>query len=373
MSETKETDNKTAGGRKTISLNVKRTVEQGHIRQNFSHGRSKSVLVETKRKRSGAPGAAHEEPQQQKPAPHKPEPRAFQKPAPDQGGDKRPQKVLRQLSAGEVDARTRALLEARKREDVEKREREIEDVRLREEAQKRAIEDQMRRVEEEAARKVAEEAERQLAAEAAKVDEVAQAKEEVPAAHVTERRPEPPRRAGPDVRIVARPPSDERRPFARQGENGPRVPVKDGAREASRAPREGARTDGPRPGAGNTRPGPGGRPPSGGSRPAPAPVLETGVRPERARDGELALRARTPDSEEEDRRAKRGGLPGKAPERAAPVKKAVVDQRLGRQRLTLSNALDEQQRERSLASLKRQRERQKLQALGGARQERVKI
>ncbi len=66
------------------------------------------------------------------------------------------------------------------------------------------------------------------------------------------------------------------------------------------------------------------------------------------------------------------GVPGKAPERAAPVKKVTVD-RTGRQRLTLSNALDEQQRERSLASLKRQRERQKLQALGGARQERVKI
>ena len=155
MSETKETDHKTAGGRKTMSLNVKRTVEQGHIRQNFSHGRSKSVLVETKRKRSVSPGTAHEEPQQQKPAAKKPEPRAFQKPSPDQAaGDKRPQKVLRQLSAGEMDARARALLEARKREDIEKREREIEEARLREEAQKRAIEDQKRRAEEEAARKV---------------------------------------------------------------------------------------------------------------------------------------------------------------------------------------------------------------------------
>ena len=95
MSETKETDHKTAGGRKTMSLNVKRTVEQGHIRQNFSHGRSKSVLVETKRKRSVSPGTGQEEPQEQKPAPQKPEPRAFQKPAPDQAGDKRPQKVLR--------------------------------------------------------------------------------------------------------------------------------------------------------------------------------------------------------------------------------------------------------------------------------------
>ena len=91
------------------------------------------------------------------------------------------------------------------------------------------------------------------------------------------------------------------------------------------------------------------------------------------REGELALKSRPADAEEEDRRVKRGGLPGKAPERATPVKKTAVDQRLGRQRLTLSNALDEQQRERSLASLKRQRERQKLQALGGARQERVKI
>ena len=67
MSETKETDHKTAGGRKTMSLNVKRTVEQGHIRQNFSHGRSKSVLVETKRKRSVSPGTGHEEPQSRSP------------------------------------------------------------------------------------------------------------------------------------------------------------------------------------------------------------------------------------------------------------------------------------------------------------------
>ena len=66
MSETKETDNKSGIGRKTMSLNVKRTVEQGHIRQNFSHGRSKSVLVETKRKRVTAPGLTEEPQQQQK-------------------------------------------------------------------------------------------------------------------------------------------------------------------------------------------------------------------------------------------------------------------------------------------------------------------
>ena len=382
MSETKETDHKTAGGRKTMSLNVKRTVEQGHIRQNFSHGRSKSVLVETKRKRSVSPGTGQEEPQEQKPAPQKPEPRAFQKPAPDQ--DKRPQKVLRQLSAGEVDARARALLEARKREDVEKRERVVEEARLREEAQKQAVEDQKRRVEEEAVRKVEEEAERQRAAEAAKANEAEAAKapkQEEAAARVIERPAEPPRRAGPDsVRVIPRPQGDDRRPQGgafRSGENGQRGPARDGAREGTRPPgREGFRSDSPRPGGGATgtaRPPFGARPgPGAGSRPATATVLEV-TRPERVREGDVALRARPADAEEEDRRAKRGGLPGKAPERAAPVKKAAVDQRLGRQRLTLSNALDEQQRERSLASLKRQRERQKLQALGGARQERVKI
>ncbi len=50
MSETRDPEDKAAGaGRKPMSLNVKRTVEQGLVRQNFSHGRSKSVVVEKKR------------------------------------------------------------------------------------------------------------------------------------------------------------------------------------------------------------------------------------------------------------------------------------------------------------------------------------
>jgi translation initiation factor IF-2 len=211
MSEIKETDNKPAAGRKTMSLNVKRTVEQGHIRQNFSHGRSKSVLVETKRKRN-LPGSSLEEPVQ-KPEPaiqQKPEPRAFQKAQPEQ--DKRQQKVLRQLSAGEVDARAKALVEARKREDVERREREIEDARLLEENKIREIEDRKRQTEEEAERKAAEENERNKAAEEAKtkpqaaVQAVAAAPAERPAPAVA------PRKVGPDsFRALGRP-QDERRP-----------------------------------------------------------------------------------------------------------------------------------------------------------------
>ncbi len=379
MSETKETDHKTAGSRKTMSLNVKRTVEQGHIRQNFSHGRSKSVLVETKRKRAVTSSPLAEEPQQPKPAAPKPEHRAFQKP--ENSPDKRQQKVLRQLSAGEVDARARALIEARKREDVEKREREIEDARLRAEEKLRAAEEQKRKAEEEAAaRKAAEEAELQRAADAAKApkpEEQPVQQQPAPRAEERERPSHPPRRVGPDSRVAVRP-HDDRRPQGvspRAGENGQRVPPREGARDGTRAPgREGVRSDS-RPGgagaAGGRPPAGGPRPHAGGSRPAPAPVLEIGGRIERVRgEGDVAVRARPTDADEEDRRTKRGGVPVKAP--AAPAKKTAVD-RAGRTRLTLSNALDEQQRERSLASLKRQRERQKLQALGGARQERVKI
>ena len=46
MSETNETDDKTIRGSRKLTLNVRRTVESGHVRQSFSHGRSKSVLVE---------------------------------------------------------------------------------------------------------------------------------------------------------------------------------------------------------------------------------------------------------------------------------------------------------------------------------------
>ena len=63
MTETKETTEKTLRGaapRKPLSL--KRTVESGHVRQSFSHGRSKSVVVEKKKKRTiSAPGGAEAE------------------------------------------------------------------------------------------------------------------------------------------------------------------------------------------------------------------------------------------------------------------------------------------------------------------------
>ena len=62
MSETNETEGKGARGGSKMTLNVRRTVESGHVRQSFSHGRSKSVLVEKKKRRaigsSGRPPAS---------------------------------------------------------------------------------------------------------------------------------------------------------------------------------------------------------------------------------------------------------------------------------------------------------------------------
>ncbi|MHA1180440.1 MAG: translation initiation factor IF-2 associated domain-containing protein [Alphaproteobacteria bacterium] len=61
MSETKDTTDKTILERVRKPLSLQRTVESGHVRQNFSHGRSKSVVVEKRRTRKlGAPGGARD-------------------------------------------------------------------------------------------------------------------------------------------------------------------------------------------------------------------------------------------------------------------------------------------------------------------------
>src|SRR5215813_2156454 len=94
MTDSNDQTDKTirAGARKPLSL--QRTVESGHVRQNFSHGRSKSVVVEKRRTRKLAtPGGAAEaeappvevvvepvEPQKKPPA--RPEPAAASKSTP---------------------------------------------------------------------------------------------------------------------------------------------------------------------------------------------------------------------------------------------------------------------------------------------------
>ncbi|WP_141703370.1 translation initiation factor IF-2 associated domain-containing protein, partial [Methylobrevis pamukkalensis] len=64
MSDTKNTDDKTLGVNTKKTLTLRRTVEQGTVRQSFSHGRTKSVVVEKKKTRgvrdepAAAPAAA---------------------------------------------------------------------------------------------------------------------------------------------------------------------------------------------------------------------------------------------------------------------------------------------------------------------------
>src|SRR5262249_59773015 len=61
MSEIKETTDKTLRGDVRKPLSLKRTVESGHVRQSFSHGRSKSVVVEKKKTRKlVSPGETEE-------------------------------------------------------------------------------------------------------------------------------------------------------------------------------------------------------------------------------------------------------------------------------------------------------------------------
>src|SRR5690625_8009896 len=60
------TDEKTDSKKLTLNrpkkLELKKTVETGQVRQSFSHGRSKTVQVEVRRKRVYRPGEAPETP-----------------------------------------------------------------------------------------------------------------------------------------------------------------------------------------------------------------------------------------------------------------------------------------------------------------------
>jgi translation initiation factor IF-2 len=171
MSETNETEGKTARGGRKMTLNVRRTVESGHVRQSFSHGRSKSVLVEKKKRRAIGSGAAAPV---EEPTP-KAQPRVAEKSAPEPQAEetqgRRIGVVLPQLSEEEKDARMRALADSRQREAAERekaksaavlqvvteeqraKERQEADERKRKEDERHEAEAKARTVGEETARK----------------------------------------------------------------------------------------------------------------------------------------------------------------------------------------------------------------------------
>jgi translation initiation factor IF-2 len=152
-------------------LGIKRTVETGKVKQSFSHGRSNTVVVEVKKRRIlGRPGeapAAAPEPEAVAPAPAPPQPVA---PA--------PAPALKRSAADDITAR-KEMVARQMREAEEARMTALEDARRREEQAKvNATEDEKKRAEdrrkaeEEAARQAEEDAKRRIEEEARAADEV---------------------------------------------------------------------------------------------------------------------------------------------------------------------------------------------------------
>jgi translation initiation factor IF-2 len=318
MSEPKETTDKTVrtGVRKPLSL--KRTVESGHVQQKFSHGRSKSVVVEKKKKRTLAGPEVEESPAQ-----------AAQKELSTPSGQRgtaaartQPQVEAapassaapsRSLSEEERAARAKALAAAQVRT--------AEEERVRVERERKAFVKPEQREDRGAVQdspRIAPETD-----EASRPAHIGNGK------HGAEAVPE-----ASSVDAAAR--SATQPPAARTADDGapPRVALKP---VGMTRPMIVSRPD---------RPGP--RPPES----AKGPETETVKRTTRSSAAVIDL------GEEEEARAKRkGGRAVRGPAKGGNEGRV-------RGKLTITNAFDESQRQRSLASLKRRREREKRRELG---------
>ena len=440
MSDANDNENR-PGNRTPLTLKPRTgAVSSGTVKQSFSHGRSKTVVVETKRRRvdtpvapvTSAPRPAAVFDVKPRPpaeaAPPAPRPAAPPPAAPSSSANLN-------LSAEEQRSRQRALEAAREHQERQAVERQAAEAR-------RVDEEAKRRSEAEAAKPVpAPEPVAEVRAEpvAAPAPAAPQPQPEpvearAPEPRAAEPRPEAPRQAprpeqparpalGSPVRPFQRPqegapreaPRDGAGGFRRddrntggtttyrsdrprpeggygdrdrtQGDRGPRPqgdrpPFRDAPRgdrpprsDGDRPPREGETVRysalSPRPAPRTDRPG-GPRPPGGG-RPAPAPAAPEIQRAMRQapRSGE---QDRRPDEQEEE-----GGKRGKGANTlkttpASRTKGAPV-RREGR--LTIQavagDGEDAVERMRSLASVRRAREREKEKRRGGGQQEQTRV
>ncbi len=311
MSETKGTDQ--VKGRLSLSrgrLELGKTVDAGSVRQSFPHGRSKVVQVEVVKKRHVTPSTAQPVPASSAPtsppasAPRSPtstSPAAAPPARPGQPALRSSSPAPRQLTNEERAARARALEEQLR----EQRRREAEAQRISvlsaaEEARRKAEEEARRKAEEEARRKAEEEARRKAEEEARR-----KAEEE------------------------ARRKAEEEEAKRRAAAAGERAEARGRAAEVASA--------------------------------GPA------TKPSRPFNASTTLRLRGIDEEEEEeeetvRPARRSGAAQKKPALAL-VKKGQPDRDRRSGRLDLAAVLnDEEERVRSLASVRRQRERERLQA-----------
>ncbi|MEF0942772.1 translation initiation factor IF-2 [Rhizobium sp. BR 362] len=253
MTDNKDDKTLSVSGKKTLTLKPS-GVNQGTVRQDMGRGRTKAVVVETRKRRPLRPedekpmitptttAAATAsvtrvaEPTPQPPRPPQPAPRIHQpggqqqRPQQsNQNNQQRPQQdrssrpvVLNHLSAGEMDARRRALAEAQARDAADAVRRAEEEARRQQEEEARRIAEQA-----EAARRAAEEAAR--AAEAKVETPVpVEAKTEAPkpavqpaAAPVVARRPDTaPQAARPGAAIMETP-ANRRRVNEEEDDRGP--------------------------------------------------------------------------------------------------------------------------------------------------------
>ncbi|MCJ2008225.1 translation initiation factor IF-2 [Methylobacterium sp. HMF5984] len=377
MSDTNNPGDKTLSKTPAKPLSLKRPIEQGTVRQSFSHGRSKQVVVETVKRRvigaAPAPVAPIAAPTRVAPPPPPVAPRPAQRSA---SGV-----VLRTLSEQESSARAAALADAQRREQEARRQAEAAA-----EAQRAQAAAEEREREAAAAAKRAEEArrqeeEKQRAAEAAAAAAEARAAAEAAPAKA----PEPaaaPAQASDQVAAPAAAPVAAA-PAAAKPAPAPRP-----AAAATPAAPQAAR-----PAAGAARPAPAAaRPPLTArptpaeprktitadvrkpqnlnfmARPAPAPEPEKSASPTTAaRPAGTAARpagrpAANEDESETKRVIRRPGMPLKIITPPKTPKQPGGDRNRGR--LTIATATSgEDERTRSIASFRRRQQR-----MSGSRQ-----
>ncbi|MEN5175542.1 translation initiation factor IF-2 [Brevundimonas diminuta] len=386
------------GPRAPLSLKPRATgsVSTGTVKQSFSHGRSKTVVVETKRR--AGPQGGHQRPQGFDVARPRPEGGAPRSAAPRQpaGGG---------LSAEEQEARRRAIALATQQ--AAERERKAVAAKAAAEAAER---EQAAAVEAAAAKAAAEAAAAKAAAEAARVEAAklsaaapAPAPAKPAAPKVEAPKAEAPKAEAPKVEAKPEPaklaaPAAPKRPAVNFGQRAPKIPTGRAPLErpafGGRSAREQAMGGGERPQTREQAPREGGR--EGGERPArpaqtvrysalnprPAPGARTGA-PGAARPGARPAPNQPPAQPEVARPSRAGGgfaRPGgreddrdkrfadNAPGKAVSRTRGEPKRREGR--LTIHSVAggdeDAVERMRSLASVRRAREREKEKRRGGS-------
>ena len=377
------------GGR----MEMGKTVDAGSVRQSFSHGRSKTVQVEVVKKRGPAPAVAAGAARPAsgpggpgtRPGGGQGRPGAARGPAPQAG---------RPLTQSELATRQRVLEEQRRVEALNQREeRERQALMLRSAAEEaaRKADDDVRRAEE-AAREAEESRRRAAAEEAQRAAEARRlAAEAAPAAASMPPRPVPTSRPAPQpVPSIARPPArteNEIRPLRDPGRDAGALPPRPGAGAGG----YGARGPG---GPGGNAGGYAARGPGGssagagyGARGPGGPGGNTGGYAARGPGGSggpaarLSLNPRPAEGEDTERRlpTRRLGPPSLPAARRlapAPARKPPVGADKRREgRIDVQAAIEgEDDRSRSMASVRRARERERRQQeLARLRSDGVKV